>query len=340
MSSILLADLLGQYLQSAHTSVNRLAKLSGIPQRTIANWLNGSIKKPHQWQSLVKVALALHLHAAETDELLHAAGHPSISEVHGKIHSKSDKELLSNFHTSPSLSPPFQAIADLPTFVGRISELKNLKHALLDGGRAAICSLRGMGGVGKTSLAAHLAYQLRDQFPDGVLWARLDTSDPLSILGAFAYAYGKDVSQYKDIESRASIVRGLLAEKRVLIVLDNAEASAQVRPLLPPSTGYCAVLITTRHDLSALDGWVRMTLEPFSTESEEALQLFENYLGLGFVHRHRIALLEIAGLVGNLPLALSIIAGHLTDDLSHALGKSGWEESVVTNLLNSLRSSQ
>ncbi|NUM48060.1 MAG: hypothetical protein HUU38_25425 [Anaerolineales bacterium] len=308
------ADLLGKHLQHTHTSVNRLAKLSGVPQRTISNWLNGYIHKPHQWQALVKVALALHLPEAETNTLLQSAGHPLLAELGAKATS-SDLTLLSNY-PNPQLQitnfpSPFQAIADLPTFVGRENELETVKRAVLDGGRAAICGVRGMGGVGKTALAAHLAYQVREQFPDGILWARLDTSDPLSILGTFAEAYGKDVSQYRDVESRAAVVRNLLAGKRALVILDNAENSAQVRPMLPPSTGTCAVLITTRQDLSVLDGWTRLTLGPFDPASEESLQLLQEYLGEAFVERHQATLREIATLLGHLPLALAIAAGRL-----------------------------
>lgn len=197
-----LADLLGKHLHRTHTSVNRLAKLSGVPQRTLANWLNGNIRKPHQWQTLLKVALALHLPEPETNALLQSAGHPPLAELRAQAHPPSDLTLLAQYpitnfqppitdQRSPITHSPFQVIADLPTFVGRENELETVKRAVLDGGCAAICGLRGMGGVGKTALAAHLAYQLREQFPDGILWARLDTSDPLSILGAFADEIGR-----------------------------------------------------------------------------------------------------------------------------------------------------
>ncbi len=308
-----LADLLGKHLQRTHTSVNRLAKLSGVPQRTLANWLNGYIRKPHQWQTLVKVAQALHLPEPETNALLQSAGHPPLADLRAQTQTPSDHTLLAPFQPSTfnHFSPPFQAIADLPTFVGRENELDTVKRAVLDGGRAAICGVRGMGGVGKTVLAARLAYEVREQFPDGILWARLDTSDPLSILGTFAEAYGKDVSQYRDVESRAAVVRNLLSGKRALVILDNAENSAQVRPMLPPSTGTCAVLITTRQDLSVLDGWTRLTLGPFDPASEESLQLLQEYLGEAFVERHQATLREIATLLGHLPLALAIAAGRL-----------------------------
>ena len=316
-----LADLLGQYLQQTHTSVNRLAKLSGVPQRTLANWLNRIILKPRRWQDLVQVAAALHLTLAETDALLQVAGHPAIGQLRLKASTEADHQLLaaiSPLRPAPSPSPqfpaPFQAIADLPTFVGREIELAEVKRALLNHGRAAICGLKGMGGVGKTTLAAHLAYQLRAEFPDGVLWARLDTSDTLAILGAFADAYGKDVSQYKDVESRATVVRNLLADKRVLIILDNAQNSAEVRPLLPPSTGKPAVLITSRHDLEVTDGWMRQPIHPFSPQSGATLALFTRFLGEQTVQAQAENLVAVGDLVGHLPLALAISAGKLASD--------------------------
>jgi len=326
------AELLGTHLHRTHTSVNRLAKLTGVPQRTLANWLNESSRKPQQWQPIVKVAVSLHLTQAEADVLLNAAGHLTLSSLRNNA-AATDVELLAKF---PSAPKPFQLIADLSTFAGRTTELAELKHALLESGRAAICGLSGMGGVGKTTLAVHLAYQLRNEFPDGVLWARLDTSDTLSILGVFADAYGKDVSQYKDVESRAAVVRSLLAERRALIILDNAETSAQVRPMLPP-TGNCAVLITTRHDLSILDGRLCITLEPFKNGSNEAIQLFERYLGQDFVQTHHIPLLEIAALCGYLPLALSIAAGRLANETSNFYRRQNIETRAVTALLSSLR---
>lgn len=313
-----LADVLGEYMQRAHSSANRLATLSKVPAQTIKNWLNRRVTKPHRWQGLVKVAAALHLSESETSRLLLAGGHPALPtlRVRAAATRDSDRALLASFQPSREASTlrvqhPFQAIADLPSFIGRDSQLAELKRLFLDGGQAVICGLHGMGGVGKTSLAAHLAHHLRADFPDGVLWARLDTSDTLSILAVFADAFGKDVSRHRDVDSRAGVVRSLLADKRALIVLDNAETSAQVRPLLPPSPGSCAVLVTTRHDLSALDGWTRFTLDPFPPGTGESLKLFEQYLGQGDVARHKDSLMEIADLLGHLPLAIAIAGGRL-----------------------------
>lgn len=312
-----LADVLGPYVARSYSSVNRLARLSGVPKRTIANWLDGRIEKPRHWQALIKLAAALYLSQIEADQLLTAAGHPPVAELF-RLAAGSERALFKPFQplifTAPFVAP-FQVIVDLPTFVGRDSELIQLKEALLAGQHVGIFSLHGMGGVGKTALAVRLAYELRDHFPDGVLWARLDTSDTLTILSQFADAYGKDVHAYHDVESRGAIVRNLLNEKQALIVLDNAETSAQVRPLLPPSTSRCAVLITARNaELTVMDGWKRLALEPFAMDSGDALRLFKKFLDVEYVARNRAALAQIAELLGHLPLALAIIAGRMRTD--------------------------
>ena len=311
-----LADVLGEYMQRAHSSAGRLSKLSKVPAQTIKNWLSRRVTRPREWQGLAKVAAALHLSDSEASRLLQAGGYPALPKLRATVTSDSDRALLAPFQplreaSTQSAQSPFQAIPDLPTFIGREAQLTELKTALLNNGHAVICGLRGMGGVGKTSLAAHLTYQLQDQFPDGVLWARLDTSDTLAILAQFAESYGLDVRTYHDVESRAAVVRNLLHGRRALIVLDNAETSAQVRPLLPPSTSRCAILVTSRNDLSATDGWPQLILEPFDARSGDSLQLFERYLTTPRVRRNRAILIEIAELLGHLPLALAIVAGQL-----------------------------
>jgi tetratricopeptide (TPR) repeat protein len=288
-----------------------LARLTGIPQKTITNWLGGVVKKPRSWSDLVKLARVLHLTEAEATELLQSAGHPSIETLLARADDEGARALLSPWADVVQRrlrQSPFQTIADFPHFVGRQGELQHLREVLLNGQQVTLYSLQGMGGVGKTVLAAHIAYELRAHFPDGVLWARVDTSDTMSILNTFAEAYGRDVSAHGDVESRSRVVRELLAGKRALMVLDNVQHSDQVRPLLPPS-GTCAVIITTRrHDLSATRAAHRLLISPFSREKGEALELFAKVLGQDVVEREEVVLAEIAHLLGYLPLALDIAA--------------------------------
>lgn len=313
-----LADLLTQFIKRSGYTSGQLAKLSGVPKPTIVNWMEGRVRRPRTLKDLVRLTAVLHLTEAEASQLLQSAGHPTIAELRLDLWQMPDEalaKLIAFWEVKPesaaNRSAPFQAMAHLPYFVGRTALLDRLKMRLLAGNHAAIYSIQGMGGVGKTALAAHLAYQLRSHFPDGVLWARVDTSDTMSILSTFASAYGLDVRQYGDLGSRSRIVRELLANKQVLIVLDNAQSSEQVKPLLPP-TGRCAVLVTTRRqDLAVMRGASRLLLGPFDDKGEESLALFARIVGEERVARERPLFVELARLLGHLPLAVDIAAGRL-----------------------------
>ncbi|MCB8962035.1 MAG: AAA family ATPase [Ardenticatenales bacterium] len=298
--------------RSAYTP-GQLAGLAALPKTTIVNWLNGRVRRPREWQGVAALAVALRLTEAEADELLAAAGQPAIRELRLLATAPSDRELLAHFAqtvTRPEPQVPFQAIPLPPYFVGREEELSRLKEALTAPGHNSLYALVGMAGAGKTSLAAQLAYQLRDQFVDGVLWARLDSSDALAILATFAAAYGRDVSHLPDVASRSRVVRELLMPKQTLIVLDNAETSEQIEPLLPP-TGRCAVLITSRRqDLASLAGARRFEITPFS-DDEAALALFSRILGPERAAQAAATLRQIAAQLGHLPLALVIAASRL-----------------------------
>ncbi len=305
-----LKDVLGRYVEQSTLSAGQLQQLSGVSRRTILNWLEGRSRKPHKWYGLAKVAQAMNLNEVETDEILQSAHHPTIKELRQETSDLADLDLLGFW--ADNSTAPFEVIADLPYFAGRETAIEALSDLLQQGEQVTICSLRGMGGVGKTSLAAHLAYLLRPIFPDGVLWARLDTSDSMSILHSFAGAYGEDVSNYRDLEGRSAAVRRILAEKRALLILDNAESSAQVRPLLPPTTGNTAVIVTTRHELAVSDDMHRFEIEPFSKEDGEAIRVFTHFLGQRTVTRFYDQLQTIADLLGHLPLAIAIAAGRLS----------------------------
>ena len=312
-----LADVLGQYVTRSGYTPGQLAKLSGIPKPTIVNWLEGRVRKPRGVNDLLRLTAVLHLQESEASNLLQSAGHPAIPELRqSAIQTGNSKrvELLAQWAEQPAQpvkQAPFQAMADLPYFVGRDAELSALTQALMKPEHATLYSLHGMGGIGKTALAIHLAYQVRAYFPDGVLWANVGMSDVMSVLGTFASAYGLDVSPYGDVSSRSRVVRELLADKHVLIVLDNVNSSEKISPLLPP-TGTCAVLVTTRrHDLSALRGATRFMMTPFDAAKAESQALFARVLGDDRVDRERQLFAELADLLGHLPLAVDIAAGRL-----------------------------
>ena len=309
-----LMDVLGRFVQRQQRSARQVAMLSDVSSRTVMNWLSGRVHRPHHWQQLLRVAVVLGLNEVEATELLLSAGYPSIAELRREVTAVSDHQLLTAWPDNSGA--PFQAVADLPYFVGREGPLAELETLLRNGRYVTLYGLQGMGGVGKTALAAHLAYRLRPFFSDGVLWARLDTSDTMAILASFAAAYGQDVSAHHDVEARASAVRHILADKQALIVLDNAQTSAQVRPLLPPSTGKTAVIVTTRQDLAVSDKMHRLSVESFPPDSGDSLRVFTHFLGQNSVRRWRSELQEIANLLGHLPLAIAIAAGRLAAHLT------------------------
>lgn len=314
----LLSEVLQEFMFHARRSVADLSELTKeifgerhqVNKKSISRWASGRVKRPHLWQELVRVAVALELSRNQADELLVAADHPSVSRLERTTQSLDDQELLAMIPRAP-----FQAPRDVSIFVGRETKLRRIESEVQKGSAKVYC-LIGMGGVGKTSLALQVAYRFRDQFPDGVLWADMNDKDPMNILHNFAEVFDVDVSEhYPDLSSRSAKVRSLLATKHALIVLNNVESDDEVRWLLPP-TGHCTVIITTRHrDLAIADTAERIMIEPFDPNQETALTLFGRILNdEAWVLRDKILFREMADLLGHLPLAIHIIAHRLKYD--------------------------
>ena len=305
------AESLGFYVQRSAYSAGQLAHLSGVPKMTIVHWLEGRVSRPRRWQPLVQLLAALRLSEVEANEVLGAAGHPIVSELRAQVKGGEEERLLVYWlvgETRPQRTP-FQVIADVPVFVGREGLLAELQAVLRVGHHPAPYVLYGMAGVGKTTLAVHLAYRVREMFPDGVLWARPHLADPLTILATFAWAYGQEVGDYADVDSRGRVVRDILADKQVLILLDDVTNWAEIQPLLPP-TGSCAVLLTTQQrDVAARPGVKEWAVKPFA--AADSLALFAQVGDAGWVAQHEAELQEVAERLGHWPLAVGLVASRL-----------------------------
>lgn len=212
---------------------------------------------------------------------------------------------------------PAQLPAVPPDFTGRGRQLAEVTTGLsgaASAGTVPVWVMSGQGGVGKSTLALRAAHELVDAFPDGQLFAQLHgtTSTPAStdaILARFLKALGDTpVGIPSTVEEQAERYRSVLAGRRVLVVLDDAAAETQVRPLLPGTPG-CAVLVTSRNRLAGLVG-ARLT-ELDVLEDTEARELLTRIAGDDRAAAEPTALGRLVDQSARLPLAVRIIGVRL-----------------------------
>ncbi|MBC9713798.1 tetratricopeptide repeat protein [Streptomyces sp. TRM66268-LWL] len=204
----------------------------------------------------------------------------------------------------------------VPGFVGRAALVRRIEE-LLAAPAAQPVVLSGSPGVGKTALAVHLGHRLRPSFPDGQWYVRLlgtgeRPRDPSEVLAALLRASGQDPAVIPEsAEDRAAAFRSRTADRRILMVLDDAADAEQIRPLLPGTAGV-AVLITSRFDLRGLIASHAAHPVPLDVlEPAEAHHLLAGALGEQRVQGEPAAAELLADLCARLPLALRIAAANL-----------------------------
>ncbi len=290
----------------------------------------GRVAEDHPWQ---EAFWALYL------EALHGSGRRADAlEVYRRVHRRFADELgidpgerLRQAHQAvlagepPAARPRFrprQLPPDVGTLAGRADLMSTLDTVLGPDRPPAthppIALLVGPAGVGKTTAAVHWAHRAARHFPDGQLFADLQGSStvpalaPIEVLTRFSHALGVRPGHVPtELADAAALYRSVLADRRVLIVLDNAAGPDQVRALLPAGPG-CAVLITSRDRLGGLTAAVdARRVELAELPPDDSLALLAAVVGATRVRAEEEAARELVRLCAGLPLALRIVAANL-----------------------------
>jgi tetratricopeptide (TPR) repeat protein len=244
-------------------------------------------------------------------------------------------------HQAPPPAPlivPHQLRSSVRHFVNRSEERARLSSLVADRQdephAVRVAAITGTAGVGKTSLALHWAHSIRAHFPAGELYANLRgytagaPATPQELLGRFLEDLGVPATHVPaEPERRETMFRSLLAERRMLLVLDNAADSSQVRPLLPATAG-CLVVVTSRDDLSGLvrqEGALRLDVTTFPTSA--AVELLRATTAGYRIGDRGGELATLARLCAGLPLALRIAAERA----------AGWPSMPLGELIDELR---
>lgn len=224
---------------------------------------------------------------------------------------------------------------DIPSYTGRQSDLDRLMQAVAIpaalGGVVEVHAIDGMAGVGKTAFAIHAAHRLAARFPDGQIFLPLHAHtpgqqpvEPSEALATLLLTVGVRAEQIPTgAEERSALWRHYLADKRMLLLLDDAAGSEQVLPLLPAAER-CLVLVTSRRRLTVLDAGVSISLD--TLPPSEAAELFVRLARRSHLKITDSKVSEAVRLCGYLPLALRLAAGQLSRH-------SAWE---VSDLITAL----
>ncbi|WP_203899710.1 ATP-binding protein [Virgisporangium aliadipatigenens] len=322
--------------QAGGPSLRVLAQQVGLGKSQIGAILGGQVRTPPQWPLVRRMVEVCYAHAHQRHRTERLSWRGGLDEYwrprHTLIEHAFDRRGTSEAATpAPEVPPdpvPQRAAPPVPRqlpsavagFTGRDRQLSAL-DALLGtstGSTGVTVTIGGSAGVGKTALAIHWARRVRDRFPDGQLYLNLrghSTDPPLSpaqALARFLRALGIAPDRVPtEVDEAAALFRTLVADRRLLVLLDNAAGPDQVRPLLPASP-HCVVLVTSRERLGGLvasDGARPLTLDVL--DDAEARALLVAALGPARAEADPAAVRDLARLCGRLPLALRIAAANL-----------------------------
>ncbi len=294
---------------AAALTQEELAAAAGVSTRSVSD-LERGVNLTARKDTARLLADALRLDGAAKSEFVQAARGYRLRGSDGGLGGVAAGGLVVATRTLPR---------DIPSFMGREPELEGLFDAVRVpylAGAVGIHAIGGMAGIGKTAFAVHAAHQLAPQFPDGQIFLSLHGHTPghqpvdaVDALGSLLLTTGVAPQQIPPgLEARMALWRDRLARRQLLLVLDDASDSEQVRPLLPGAGG-SLVLVTSRRHLSALEDATTISLDTLSPE--HAARLLVRLAARPGLNPDDEAVSEIARLCGYLPLGIGMLARQL-----------------------------
>ena len=294
-----------------------------------ASFIEGSVNVDSLTMMKMTIPVWLMQHSYEPNDDLYQAqvagnNNQVISNNFGTAIGNAEKVFLNQ--AQPKVLSLHRLPADIADFTGREDQIERIVEHLKSSETVGICAVAGMPGVGKSALAIHVAHKLTEaEFPDmqlhidlrGVDGNALEPSDVLAAWLRWVFALDESLIP-QSLQERSAMYRSLLSGKRAIIVLDNARDEAQVRPLLPGSAT-CAVIVTSRRVLGALEGSKFINLP--TLPKLKALDFLKKSIDASRVNKELVAATEIVQLCGLLPLAIRIVGGTLKIKLHWTLSE-------------------
>ncbi len=286
-------------------------------------------------QAILRCDPALDL--AATPGSIHTTG---LTATSGSIHATGQRGIDAESDVDSVVTPATLPAAPVG-FIGRAAEIAALDAVV--GSDRRVVALSGEGGIGKTALVTYWGQRSRSMFPSGQLYVNLRgfaggaPMTPLRALGVLLQGLGVAPRRTPvDIDAASALFRTLTADLRLLVVLDNAQDTAQVRPLLPGGGG-CLTIITSRSEMPGLvarEGARPMRLTVLTADESTRLlgSLLDRRAPTEIPARHDVEELlgieELARLCAHLPLAIRIAAANLTERRDRTI--AGYVEALRT----------
>jgi tetratricopeptide (TPR) repeat protein/transcriptional regulator with XRE-family HTH domain len=307
-AAVTFASLLRQLRTDARLTQEELAEKASLSARTISD-LERSVSPTARLKTARRLAAALGLEGAFRARFEAAAQGGVVAA-----------EPVQGSESSGVAAATWTLPRDISSFTGRESELQQLVGSVTgtvdSSGVVAIHAIGGMAGIGKTALAVHAAHRLASQFPDGQIFLPLHGHtpghrpvDPADALASLLLTVGVIAQKIPPgLEERTGLWRDHLVGKRLMLLLDDAADSAQVRPLLPGTAG-SRVLVTSRRRLTALEDARVISLGTLT--AKEAGKLLTRLAARPDPDPGDASVAEITRLCGYLPLAIGMLARQL-----------------------------